>query len=391
MSELRPQDELRAALDRILPGVQGPGRYLGLERNLIRKNWEAARGAGRSSPSPMRTRSGCRTRARASSTTSSTAALTRSPSAPSRRWPDMAAAMRERGVPLYSLESYRPVARLRHRRDLAAERAQLHQRALPARPRRHPAPRAARGEGDPLVARRRSLHGQPRAGRRLLRRVRDRRRRGALATILDAVAATRSRRAGAHRDRCGGSPASAASTCRSSTAGTGPRAGRRRALGGPRPGGADARLPGMGGAARRGRPARAADRARRRGRPGPPRHGDHARLHPGLPLLPGRLLVPAGARARSRGSGGDAWSAQVDETGFEEVGLLSLSTADYSQIEPLVGTPRRPAARPRGFRVSPAQRCAPSRSRSRSPTRCRRSASRASPSLPRPAPTGCGG
>ncbi|MCP4896498.1 MAG: TIGR03960 family B12-binding radical SAM protein [bacterium] len=28
---------------------------------------------------------------------------------------------------------------------------------------------------------------------------------------------------------------------------------------------------------------------------------------------------------------------QVDETGFEEVGLLSLSSADYSQIEPLVG------------------------------------------------------
>jgi hypothetical protein len=33
------------------------------------------------------------------------------------------------------------------------------------------------------------------------------------------------------------------------------------------------------------------------------------------------------------------WSASSDrssETGFEEVGLLSLSTADYSQVEPLV-------------------------------------------------------
>ena len=33
---------------------------------------------------------------------------------------------------------------------------------------------------------------------------------------------------------------------------------------------------------------------------GPPRPGGDARLHAGLPLLPGRVLVPPGARARSR-------------------------------------------------------------------------------------------
>ena len=45
---------------------------------------------------------------------------------------------------------------------------------------------------------------------------------------------------------------------------------------------------------------READGPVRRDRPGPPRPRGHARLHAGLPLLPGGLLVPAGARARSR-------------------------------------------------------------------------------------------
>ena len=31
---------IRAALDDILPGVQKPSRYLGLERNLTRKGWD---------------------------------------------------------------------------------------------------------------------------------------------------------------------------------------------------------------------------------------------------------------------------------------------------------------------------------------------------------------
>ena len=35
-------EAIRAALDRILPGVQKPGRYLGLERNTIVKDWDSA-------------------------------------------------------------------------------------------------------------------------------------------------------------------------------------------------------------------------------------------------------------------------------------------------------------------------------------------------------------
>ncbi len=34
-------DEIRTALDEILPGVQKPTRYLGIERNLVRKPWDA--------------------------------------------------------------------------------------------------------------------------------------------------------------------------------------------------------------------------------------------------------------------------------------------------------------------------------------------------------------
>ena len=33
-------DEIRAALEEILPGVQKPTRYLGIERNLVRKPWD---------------------------------------------------------------------------------------------------------------------------------------------------------------------------------------------------------------------------------------------------------------------------------------------------------------------------------------------------------------
>ena len=40
MTSIKPTD-LRARLDGILPTVQGPSRYLGLERNLTRKPWDS--------------------------------------------------------------------------------------------------------------------------------------------------------------------------------------------------------------------------------------------------------------------------------------------------------------------------------------------------------------
>lgn len=108
MSELRPPDELRAALDRFLPGVQGPARYLGLERNLIRKPWEkVAVRVALAFPDAYEigmSHQGTRILYHL---------INRRPDALAERCfaplPDMAAALRERGLPLYTLESYRPV------------------------------------------------------------------------------------------------------------------------------------------------------------------------------------------------------------------------------------------------------------------------------------------
>jgi radical SAM family uncharacterized protein len=101
---LTPQ-EIRAAVERILPGVQKPGRYLGLERNRVLKDWDTVAvrlllafpdeyGIGMSHQG---------TRILYHIANSRSDALAERAFAP---WPDMAAAMRAAGVPLYSLESY---------------------------------------------------------------------------------------------------------------------------------------------------------------------------------------------------------------------------------------------------------------------------------------------
>ena len=74
-------------------------------------------------------------------------------------------------------------------------------------------------------------------------------------------------------------------------------------------------------------PARAAHRggarpAQRRGVPG---------LHPGLPVLPGRDDHPPGARAPGRAGAHDGRSEGLRRTGYDEVALTSLSTADFSR------------------------------------------------------------
>jgi radical SAM family uncharacterized protein len=103
---MQPQ-EIRAALERILPGVQKPGRYLGLERNRVLKDWGSAAvrlllafpdeyGIGMSHQG---------TRILYHIANSRLDALAERAFAP---WPDMAAAMRQAGIPLYGLESYHP-------------------------------------------------------------------------------------------------------------------------------------------------------------------------------------------------------------------------------------------------------------------------------------------
>jgi radical SAM family uncharacterized protein/radical SAM-linked protein len=99
--------EIRAALERILPAVQKPGRYLALERNRVVKEWDAVAvrlllafpdeyGIGMSHQG---------TRILYHMANSRPDTLAERAFAP---WPDMAAAMRAAGVPLYGLESLHP-------------------------------------------------------------------------------------------------------------------------------------------------------------------------------------------------------------------------------------------------------------------------------------------
>ena len=69
---------------------------------------------------------------------------------------------------------------------------------------------------------------------------------------------------------------------------------------------------------------------------------DLPRLHPGLPVLPGRHDHPAGARAQHRQAIGAMVEKGLAATGFEEVGLLSLSSADHSEIARDRQAARRP-------------------------------------------------
>ncbi len=100
--------DLRAKLEQILPRVTKPGRYLGLEKNLVRKDWNSV--AIRlllAFPDTYEigmSHQGTRILYHIANRRDDT--LCERTFAP---WPDMAQAMREAGIPLYSLESYRPV------------------------------------------------------------------------------------------------------------------------------------------------------------------------------------------------------------------------------------------------------------------------------------------
>ena len=130
--------------------VEKPARYLGGEYQSVTKDWAAVdvRVAWRS---PTSTTSGCPTSAPRSSTRCSTSTRASPASARSRRGSTWRRELRARNLPLVSLESARPLSRLRRGRLLAAVRADLHERADAARPRRHPAARRRSRRDDPLV------------------------------------------------------------------------------------------------------------------------------------------------------------------------------------------------------------------------------------------------
>jgi len=99
-------DEIRAALEEILPGVQKPTRYLGIERNLIRKPWnDVSVHVALAFPDAYEIgMSHQGTRILYHLVNRRDDALAERTFAP---MADMAEAMRDQGVPLFTLESYR--------------------------------------------------------------------------------------------------------------------------------------------------------------------------------------------------------------------------------------------------------------------------------------------
>jgi radical SAM family uncharacterized protein len=104
-----PPDQVRAALEEILPGVQKPSRYLGLERNLVRKPWDAVdvRVALAFPDAYEVGMSHQGTRILYHLVNRRDDALAERAFAP---MPDMAEALRGAGLPLFTLESYRSLA-----------------------------------------------------------------------------------------------------------------------------------------------------------------------------------------------------------------------------------------------------------------------------------------
>jgi radical SAM family uncharacterized protein/radical SAM-linked protein len=105
----RRHPEIRKALDQILPRVQKPTRYLGIERNLIRKPWDSVPlHVALAFPDTYEigmSHLGSQILYHLMNRRSDT--LAERAYAP---WPDMAEAMRQSQTPLYTLESYTPLA-----------------------------------------------------------------------------------------------------------------------------------------------------------------------------------------------------------------------------------------------------------------------------------------
>ena len=195
-------------------------------------------------------------------------------------------------------------ARLRRGRLLAAVRAHVHQHPHDARSRRHPAARARSRRGRSAGHRRRPDRDAPRAARAVHRRLRDRRRRRAHAARSRSPGRELQARGRAARRAPARSSPQLGGVYVPSLYDDRARSRHRLAV-------VDARA----------RPGRAAARSQRalvadinkypvpRRRPGRRPRGhlrshvdrDRARLHRGLPLLPGRHDLPPRARARSGG------------------------------------------------------------------------------------------
>ena len=234
--------------------------------------------------------------------------------------------------------------------------------------------------------RRRAVHGEPRADRRLLRRVPRGRRRGGPARVPGRVSRGAVPRAEPprppRRARRGRRHLRAVVLRRHIQRGRAHRGDRAQRPAGPRAG-----APHLGARPEARLLPRQAHGALGRDRPGPPGPRGHARLHAGLPLLPGGLLVPPRPRARSRRRG--RHDQEIHRRVGLERGRPSLAVdrgllADRAPGEMPGAGARRPA------RLDLAAVAAGRGVLGRvSPTPSRRSASPASPSRRRRARTAC--
>ena len=122
-----------------------------------------------------------------------------------------------------------------------------------------------------------------------------------------------------------------------------------------------------------------------RGGARPPQRRGVPRLHARLPLLPGGHDHPSRCASGPREQVRTMVRDGLRRTGYDEVALTSLSTADFSGIDGLVAGSGQRAGGVRQRRPRRCRRCASTRSRSASPARSRRSAAPASRSRPRAA------
>jgi hypothetical protein len=365
-------------------GVQKPARYIGCEDGAHHPPHGRTRSRG-CSPTPTPTRSACPTRACRSSTRSSTSATTPWPSAPTPRGPTS----RPRcgpGVPLFSVDTHRPAADFDVLAfNLSAELVYtnvlncIDLAGVPVRSRR-PSP------DDPSSSPAATAPTTPSRS----------------PTSSTSSSSATARRSSARSPR----------SCRVEGAGTGGRRARRCCGPRHRPGvyvpslydvhlrrrparrsrPATPTCPGRGREAHRRRPGRVAlpeapAGAAHRGRPRPPQRRGVPRLHPRLPVLPGRHDHPAGARAPGRPGphhGATACAAPAT-TRWPHLAV-------HRRLQRHRGgrrghrRPTRPAAG-RCRVACPA--CGSTPSPSASPPRSSGPAAPASPSPPRPARGGC--
>ena len=257
----------------------------------------------------------------------------------SRRCPTSRPALREHGLPLYSLETFTPLCRVRRARLLAPVRDLLHERPDDARPGRHPAarrgPRAGRHAGDRRRARRRRTRSCSRRSSTCSSSATASRACRSSATCGKSMQGTRACRA---TRSWRGSPASVewayvprfyepdlrARTARSPRSG---RTARRRARSDQAVRDPTTSTPSR---CRRGRSSRS---SRRRTTGSPSRSCAAAPGSAGS----ARARSSSGrcAIARSRRSSQAALESYRN-TGYDEISLLSLSTSDYPDFEELV-------------------------------------------------------